>query len=121
MLVKADAVEGQRGRVFELVEVVVVDAMAELRVVEVRRDVDVDAVVALPEVVRQVRVWHEVEGVDLHGRGSPLGARLIAYGGRRKYTSVLGASPLRAYGASGDRFPSPFGRGLGRGRGHSQR
>src|SRR5688500_1337515 len=41
--------------------------MTQLRIEQLAGDVDVDAAVLLLEVVRQVRVRHEVEGVDLHG------------------------------------------------------
>ena len=70
------------GGELELVQVVVVGLVAELRVVELGGDVDVDAVVALAEVVRQVGVRHEVEGMDFHKR---LLSQTDMYGRRRKY------------------------------------
>jgi hypothetical protein len=66
VFVDADAIEAEFGGEFEEVEVVVVDAMAFDGVVEAGIDVDPDAAVLLPEVIRQVGIGHEVEPVELH-------------------------------------------------------
>ena len=71
VLVDADAVEAELVGFLELVQVLVVDLMAAHGVVQLSRgQVDPDAVVALPEVVGQVWVRHQVEEVKFHLRAS---------------------------------------------------
>ena len=72
MLVDADAVEAERGRVFELVEVLVIDAVAFDGVVEAGVDIDPDGAVGLAEVLRQVGPGHQVEPVEFHGESPVL-------------------------------------------------
>ena len=68
MLVDADAVEAYALGKFELVEIVVIDLMAFHRIVEfARRRIDPHGFVFLLEVVRQVRIRHQVEPVKFHG------------------------------------------------------
>ena len=67
VLVDADAVEAERGGVLELVEVLVVDAVAFDGVVEAGVDIDPDGAVGLAEVLREVGPGHEVEPVEFHG------------------------------------------------------
>ncbi len=66
MLVDADAVEPDRLGVLELVHVLVVDAVRDLRVEQAARDVDPDGALGLAEVVRHQRPRHEVEPGELH-------------------------------------------------------
>ena len=67
VLVAADAVEAERLRVLELVEVRVVDVVAFARVVQRAGDVHPDRPVPLAEVLGQVRPRHQVEPGELHG------------------------------------------------------
>jgi hypothetical protein len=72
VLIDADAVEAELIGVFELVQVLVVDLVATHGVVQLSRgEVDPDAVVALAEVVREVRVRHQVEEMELHSLIKP--------------------------------------------------
>jgi hypothetical protein len=68
MLVHADAVVAELRGQLQLIKVVVVSLVPQGRVVELGRDIDVDAAVVLLEVVREVGIRHEVEAVCLHGR-----------------------------------------------------
>src|SRR6186997_876329 len=71
MLVDADTVEAGLVGKLELVEVVVVGDVADGGIEQLgRRKVDPHAVIALPEVVGQVGIRHEMEEVELHDRAS---------------------------------------------------
>src|SRR5215470_8994940 len=90
MLVAANAVEAERLRVLELVEVLVVDVVALARIVERVRNVDPHRAVLGAEVVRQVRPRHQVEPGELHERlrVTGLGARNSAAARRRAARSA---------------------------------
>jgi hypothetical protein len=66
MLVHADAVEAHLLRVFELVEILVVGDVAQLRLVHLVGQVDPDRAVLLPEIVRHVRPGHQMEPGEFH-------------------------------------------------------
>ncbi|WBL35213.1 hypothetical protein O0235_10475 [Tepidiforma flava] len=65
----ADAVEADFFGELEFIEVFVVDAVRLFGVEEAVVDIDPDGAVLFLEVVRQVGPGHEVEPVELHGRG----------------------------------------------------
>ena len=67
MLVHADAVEADALGEFELVEILVIDAVAELGLVHAARQIDPHRTVLLPEIVRHVRPRHQVEPGEFHG------------------------------------------------------
>ena len=71
VLVDRDAVEAELLGVLELVEVAVVELVAELGVEVLVGEVQRRRGVALVEVVGQVRVRHEVEEDELHARAPP--------------------------------------------------
>ncbi len=66
MLVDAQAVEAHVVGELELVEVVIIQPMANLGVVEVARNVDPHAMVLLLEVVGQVTIGHQVKPRKFH-------------------------------------------------------
>ena len=66
MLVHADRVEADLGCVFELVHEVVVHVMRPARVEQRRMDVDPHRGMLLVEVVRKLRVRHQVKPHELH-------------------------------------------------------
>ena len=66
MLVDAEAVEAHLVGELELIEIVVVQPMADLGVVEVARDIDPHAVVFLLEVVGQIPVRHQMKPGEFH-------------------------------------------------------
>src|SRR5947207_15492025 len=68
MLVHANAVEPHLLSIFELVEILVIGDVAELRLVHAAGQIDPDRTMLLPEVVRHVRPRHEVEPSKFHGR-----------------------------------------------------
>src|SRR5438105_4319146 len=70
MLVAPDAVEPERLRVLELIEVCVVDVVPFLGVVQRVGNVDPHAPMFLSEVVGEVRPGHQVEPGELHGLGA---------------------------------------------------
>src|SRR5579863_1400999 len=72
MLVDADAVEAHAIGEFELVEVIVVDAVAELRVVKVARDIHPNATILRGEVLWQIRVRHQMKRREFHRSTSPV-------------------------------------------------
>ena len=67
VLVDPDAVEADGLRVLELIHVLVVDTVRDLRVEQPTRDVDPDRAFGVREVVRQQGPRHEVEPGELHG------------------------------------------------------
>ena len=71
MLVDADAVETDALGIFELVEIIVIGLMSHFRIEEARRHVDPHRAVVRLEVLRQLRIGHQVEPVELHGVASP--------------------------------------------------
>ena len=68
MLVHADGVEAHLGGVFELVHEVVVHVVRSAWVEQRRMDVDPHRGMLLVEVVRKLRVRHQVEPHELHAR-----------------------------------------------------
>src|SRR6185312_998719 len=72
MLVDAEAVETDALGIFELVEILVIGLMADLRIEEARGHIDPNRAVILLEVLRQLRIGHQVEPMELHGLVSPL-------------------------------------------------
>ena len=70
VLVDADGVEAALGGVLELVHEVVVHQVRALGVEQRGMDVDPDGGMLLPEIVRQLRVGHQVEPHELHGCSS---------------------------------------------------
>ena len=66
VLVDADAVEPDRLGVLELVHVLVVDTVRDLRIEQRRRDVDPHRALRVAEVVRKRRPRHQVEPGELH-------------------------------------------------------
>ena len=84
MLVDAEPVEAHRVGVFQLIEVVVVEAMTDFRIVQIARDIDPHAVILLFEIFRQEPIRHQMEPGKFHNSfsfGSPLSrARVHAVG-----------------------------------------
>ncbi len=68
VLVDADAVEAERGGVFQQVHVGVVDLVALHRIEQALVDIDPDRAVLLAEVVRQIGPGHQVEPGEFHRR-----------------------------------------------------
>ena len=66
VLVHADAVKAELVGIFQLIQIVVVCLIADHRVVQGRVDIHPDRAILLAEVVRQIRIWHEVEPMELH-------------------------------------------------------
>ena len=66
VLIDADAVEPQPLGILQLVQVRVIELVSLGWVVEAVGQVYPDAVVLPLEVVRQVRIRHQVEGYELH-------------------------------------------------------
>src|SRR5579859_138800 len=71
MLVHADRIEAALCRILELIHEIVVHEVRALRVEQRGVDVHPHRRILVPEIVRQFRVWHQVEPHQLHAR-SPL-------------------------------------------------
>src|SRR6266566_136540 len=73
MLVDADSVETDRVGELQLIQVVVVRLVPDRWIEQLGRgQVNPHAVIALPKIVRQLRIGHQVEEVELHARASTL-------------------------------------------------
>src|SRR4051812_6871841 len=70
MLVHADGVEAALGGIFELVHEVVVHVVRPAWVEQRRMDVDPHRGMLLVEVIRKLRVRHQMEPHELHGTSS---------------------------------------------------
>ena len=118
VLVDADAVEAELVGVHQLVEVGVVDLVALHGVVVVDRDVDPDRAHLLPEVVRQVRIRHEMEEMELHALNLPGESATRTFPYRRPRTPTRSGVPRRErlWVDAGciDRFARTFGFHLAR-------
>jgi hypothetical protein len=66
MLVDAEAIEAHLVGEFELIEIIVIEAMADFRIVEVARDIDPDAAVFVLKTLGQISVRHQVEPGKFH-------------------------------------------------------
>src|SRR5580658_5943272 len=71
MLVHADRVIAEIGRVFKLIHEVVVHQMRALRIEQRRVNIDPDRRMLLFEVLRQFGVRHQMEPHQLHDRSTP--------------------------------------------------
>ena len=66
MLVDAEAIEAHLVGELELVEIVIVEPMADLGVVEVARNIDPHAAIFFLEVVGQKTIRHQVKPGKFH-------------------------------------------------------
>jgi hypothetical protein len=66
MLVDANTVEADALGIFELVEIFVVSAVADLRVEQARGHIDPYGTIIVLEGFRQLRIGHEMEPVEFH-------------------------------------------------------
>ena len=71
MLVDAEPVEAHLIGKLELIEIIVVEPMTDLRVVQVARDIHPDAMVFAGKILRQKPVGHQMEPCKLHALVSP--------------------------------------------------
>ena len=101
MLVHADAVEAQRGGVFQKVHISIVDLVTFHRIEQPGVDVDPHRAVLLPEVVRQIRPRHQVEPGEFHRRAPFPGALRSFLGAILMNCQGLGNSHVRASVATG--------------------
>src|SRR4051794_29950833 len=69
MFVDTNAVESHLLGKLKLVEIIVVNLVALHRIVKFSRGrIDPDRTITLREVIRQIRIWHQVEPMKLHAR-----------------------------------------------------
>ena len=107
VLVDPHAVETDRRRIFELVDVVVVGPVPDLRVVEAWIDVDPDGSVGFREVVWQLRVGHQVEKAVFIGtpRQVPQNETTVANDGMPSENAGLAPStPLLGRAGGGEQL-----------------
>src|SRR3982074_3005871 len=103
MLVDADAVEADLVGELQRVEVIVVGVVTNDRIEELGGgQVDPHAVVALPEVVGQVGIGHQVKEVELHARLLTLviAASTCSSASARSMWPAPGMTSLVAFGIS---------------------
>jgi hypothetical protein len=68
MFVHADGIEADGRRIFQKIEIGVVDLVTFHRIEQPRVDVYPHRSVLLPEIVRKIGPRHQIEPGELHGR-----------------------------------------------------
>src|SRR5277367_4090111 len=66
MLVDAEAVEAHLVGELELIEIVVVEAMAEFGIIEIARDVNPDTAILVLEIFGQIPIRHQMKPGEFH-------------------------------------------------------